>query len=219
MTDTEYDDQDEIREQNAYDWDRVQKASAQSGCAGLTAFVIAFAAALLYIGLSSQSSPPAPAATVDASAGPTAAFQRSALPSLCSCEAPSTTAPTTPASSAPPSSGGTQPTTGTSPTTQPTGTTQPPPTCGYPSSIGVSGANVSSLGGSGGSFTVTGATVTLSVGGLVSCGPHYELGFSSSGGGSGYDCETGGFSFNISPYVHSGETVSVYFDIPPTPHC
>lgn len=104
-----------------------------------------------------------------------------------------------------------------SPQPQPAPPPAPPPTpeCQYPSSIGVSGGDTSSLGPQGGSFTVTSPNVTLSTGGLVNCGQHYQLGYSSSSGGSGYDCKTSGFSYGIGSNVQVGDSVSVNFNLPP----
>jgi hypothetical protein len=101
------------------------------------------------------------------------------------------------------------------PSPQPQPPPPPPPTpqCQYPSSIGVSGGDVSSLGPQGGSFTATGP-VTLSTPGLVNCGQHYQLGYSTGAGSSGYDCKTSGFNFGLSN-VNAGDSVSVNFNLPP----
>jgi hypothetical protein len=100
---------------------------------------------------------------------------------------------------------------------QPTPPPAPPPTpqCQYPGSIGVSGGSVSSLGPQGGSFTATGP-VTLSTGGLVNCGQHYQLAYSTGDGASGYDCKTSGFNYSLgSGQVQAGDSVSVNFNLPP----
>jgi hypothetical protein len=91
----------------------------------------------------------------------------------------------------------------------------PPPTpqCQYPGSIGVSGGDVSSLGPQGGSFTATGP-VTLSTGGLVNCGQHYKLAFTTGNGASGHDCKTSGFNFSPG-VIQAGDSVSVNFNLPP----
>jgi hypothetical protein len=99
------------------------------------------------------------------------------------------------------------------PAPTPTPNPAPTPQCQYPGSIGVSGGSVSSLGPQGGSFTATGP-VTLSTGGLVNCGQHYQLAYSTGGGSSGYDCKTSGFNYSPSN-IQVGDSVSVNFNLPP----
>jgi hypothetical protein len=99
------------------------------------------------------------------------------------------------------------------PAPAPAPTPPPAPQCQYPGSIGVSGGDVSSLGPQGGSFTATGP-VTLSTGGLVNCGQHYQLAYSTGNGSSGYDCKTSGFNFSPGN-IQSGDSVSVNFNLPP----
>jgi hypothetical protein len=101
----------------------------------------------------------------------------------------------------------------TPPPPAPAPTPTPTPQCQYPGSIGVSGGSVSSLGPQGGSFTATGP-VTLSTGGLVNCGQHYQLAYSTGGGSSGYDCKTSGFNFSPGN-IQTGDSVSVNFNLPP----
>jgi hypothetical protein len=101
------------------------------------------------------------------------------------------------------------------PAPNPAPTPPPTPQCQYPGSIGVSGGDVSSLGPQGGSFTATGP-VTLSTGGLVNCGQHYQLAYSTGDGASGYDCKTSGFNYGISAgQIQPGDSVSVNFNLPP----
>ena len=80
------------------------------------------------------------------------------------------------------------------------------------------GGSPLSLGGSGGSTTVASTPFVLSTPTLEYCGTHYRLSFSASGAmgtSSGYDCKKEGFSYDISAYVHVGDSVNVQLALPP----
>ena len=91
-----------------------------------------------------------------------------------------------------------------------------------PNSIGVTGGDHSSLGPSGGSFTVTSTPVVLSAN-AVDCGDPYRLSFGASrpSGGtvSGASCHPhGDISYNISSGpnpVQVGDSVTVNLEAPP----
>ncbi len=103
----------------------------------------------------------------------------------------------------------------------PTPTPTPTP-CALPNSIGVTGGDHSSLGPSGGSFTVTSTPVVLSAN-AVDCGDPYRLSFGASrpSGGtvSGASCHPhGDISYNISSGpnpVQVGDSVTVNLEAPP----
>jgi hypothetical protein len=100
--------------------------------------------------------------------------------------------------------------------------TPTPTPCALPNSIGVTGGDHSSLGPSGGSFTVTSTPVVLSAS-AVDCGDPYKMSFGASrpGGGtvSGASCSPhGDISYNISSGpnpVQVGDSVSVTLEAPP----
>lgn len=107
------------------------------------------------------------------------------------------------------------------PNPAPTPTPTPTP-CALPNSIGVTGGDHSSLGPSGGSFTVTSTPVVLSAN-AVDCGDPYRLSFGASrpSGGtvSGASCHPhGDISYNISSGpnpVQVGDSVTVNLEAPP----
>jgi hypothetical protein len=107
----------------------------------------------------------------------------------------------------------------TAPTPNPTPTPTP---CALPNSIGVTGGDHSSLGPSGGSFTVTSTPVVLSAD-APDCGDPYKLSFGASrpSGGtvSGSSCHPhGDISYNISSGpnpVQVGDSVTVNLEAPP----
>jgi len=73
---------------------------------------------------------------------------------------------------------------------------------------------VGSLGvGSGGSFTVTGSPVVVSVSGLAPCN-HYRLAMSGPGG-SKWVCGVSGLVLDVSDRVQIGDSVSVTLEAPP----
>jgi hypothetical protein len=106
------------------------------------------------------------------------------------------------------------------PAPTPTPTSQAP--CALPNSIGVTGGDHSSLGPSGGSFTVTSTPVVLSAD-AADCGDPYRLSFGASrpSGGtvSGASCHPhGDISYNISSGpnpVQVGDSVTVNLEAPP----
>jgi len=94
----------------------------------------------------------------------------------------------------------------------------PPPACSLPSSIGVSGGSVTSLPGSGGSFTVQSIPVTLTAT-MPHCAQHYRLEYSGSGTSgtySGSDCKMDAFNVSISNgSMAVGDTINVTLQLPP----
>jgi hypothetical protein len=108
------------------------------------------------------------------------------------------------------------------PTPTPTPTAAPPAECALPGAIGVTGGDHSSLGPSGGSFTVTSTPVVLSAD-AVDCGEPYRMSFGASrpSGGtvSGASCHPhGDISYNISSGpnpVQVGDSVTVNLEAPP----
>jgi hypothetical protein len=106
------------------------------------------------------------------------------------------------------------------PAQTPTPISTPPAQCALPSSIAVTGGDHSSLGPSGGSFTVTSTPVVLSAD-PAECGAPYKMSFSASGPSGttfGSDCEPHSFSYNISGGanpVKVGDAVAVDLQPPP----
>jgi hypothetical protein len=100
------------------------------------------------------------------------------------------------------------------PSTAPPQTTQPP-TCRLPGSISLQGTNPSSLPGSGGSATVVSLPVVISTGPLTSCGQHYRLAMTSSGGGYYTDCEDASMSDDVSGSTAIGDMITVSLEPPP----
>jgi hypothetical protein len=131
-----------------------------------------------------------------------------------------TVAPTTTTEAAAPST--TAPAVVTTVHQQPPPTTAPPPppppACSLPASIGVSGGSVTSLPGSGGSFTVQSIPVTLTAT-MPHCAQHYRLEYSGSGTSgtySGSDCKMDAFNVSISNgSMAVGDTINVTLQLPP----
>jgi hypothetical protein len=79
----------------------------------------------------------------------------------------------------------------------------------------VEGGSPSTLSGSGGTSQVVSEPVVISTGPLTTCGHHYELSMTSSGGGSYTDCEMGGMTDDVSAETNVGDTMTISLVLPP----
>ena len=195
-----------------------------AGCAGMGLIIAIILVALGWAVVSPNAQRPN-TIEVNGGAGSSAAAPVGPLPDV-GVSGPATPppaqAPVAAPAANPPSDASSSGQTDTGASQQPAQSQAPTPApasqCALPGSIGVLGGNPSSLGGSGGTTTVASTPFSLSTPTLVNCGAHYRLAFSASGTSgtsSGNDCKTEGFDYDISAYVHVGDTVTVTLQLPP----